>query len=71
MIKYKDLTKKSDKEISKLIKDKREALRTFRFGITGSKQKNIKEGRDLRRDIAKLETMRTSKAKTSLQEVQK
>lgn len=43
----------SNKELITTLKAKREALRTFRFSVAGGKVKNVKEGRALRRDIAR------------------
>ena len=47
---------KTEKEIVKLINDKREALRSFRFAISGSKTRNLREGRNTRKGIARLMT---------------
>lgn len=52
----KDITTKKDTDLTKELKDKREALRLFRFGASGSKVKNVKEGQNLRRDIARILT---------------
>ena len=49
-----DLKNKSREELGKLLSDKNEALRNFRFALSGSKQKNVREGRNLGRDIARL-----------------
>jgi len=46
------LEKKSEKDLMKEIGEKRLALRGFRFGIAGSKTRNVREGRSLRRGIA-------------------
>lgn len=43
-------------ELRKLFGEKREALRAFRFGVSGSKVKNMKEGRAIRKDIARILT---------------
>jgi len=51
----------SDKDIQKLLDEKREALRVFRFGSAGSKTRNVKEGRLVRRDIARLLTEKNSR----------
>lgn len=49
--------KNKDKSTLKgLLEQKREALRGFRFGTAGSKERNVKEGRNLRRDIARIMT---------------
>jgi ribosomal protein L29 len=53
MKEYKD---KSIVELMKLVSDKRESLRLFRFGNAGSKSKNVKEGRNLRKEIARILT---------------
>lgn len=43
-------------DFQKDIAEKREALRKFRFGEAGSRARNVREGRTLRRDIARLMT---------------
>ena len=53
MSEYKDTT---IKELHKLVNDKRDALRAFRFGGAGSRSRNVREGRTLKREIAKLLT---------------
>ena len=47
---------KDKKELTKLLADKRDALRAFRFAMSGGKTKNVREGRALRKDIARLLT---------------
>jgi len=39
-----------------MLVEKREALRLFRFNISGSKVKNVKEGAAHRKDIARILT---------------
>lgn len=51
-----DYKNKTKAELIKLATEKREALKNFRFGIAGSKTKNMREGRKIRREIAQLET---------------
>lgn len=46
----------ADGELFKLLSEKREALRTSRFGVAGSRARNVKEGRSLRREIAQILT---------------
>jgi ribosomal protein L29 len=53
----KELIKKTPKELVQLLSEKREALRVFRFALSGSKTKNIKEGQNLRKDIARIMTI--------------
>ncbi|MAG12378.1 50S ribosomal protein L29 [bacterium] len=47
---------KTDKELKELLSAKRKSLRVFRFDIAGSKIKNIREGRNTRREIARVLT---------------
>lgn len=46
----------SVEDLQKGIADKREALRTFRFGEAGTRTRNVREGRNLRKEIARLLT---------------
>lgn len=48
--------KKSDNDLEKTLKGKRKSLQQFRFGSSGSKVRNVKEGSTLRRDIARILT---------------
>jgi ribosomal protein L29 len=43
-------------ELKKTLTDKREALRSFRFGAAGSRSRNVREGRELRKEIAQILT---------------
>jgi len=47
---------KNPNEIRKEIAEKQEAIRQFRFGGSGSKKRNVREGRTLRRSVARLLT---------------
>ncbi len=51
-----DLSKQDTAELQKLVADKREALRAFRFGGAGSRSRNVREGRGLRREVAQILT---------------
>ena len=53
MKEYKD---KTIVDLTRIIAEKREQIRAFRFGSTGSKTKNVKLGRTLRKDIARIMT---------------
>lgn len=53
----KDLEKKSDQDLEKMLRDKRRALFNFRVGIAGSKIKNVKEARKLKKEIAQILTL--------------
>lgn len=49
----KDLKTVSEADLMKLVSDAQESLRVFRFGVAGSKVKNVKEGDKLRKAIAR------------------
>lgn len=51
-----DLSKMSDKELEKNIRDKRSKLSDIRFGVAGSKGRDVREARNMRRDIARMLT---------------
>ena len=51
-----DIKKQSDRELEKSLGEKRAAVRQFRFDITGSKAKNVKEGSNMRKDVARILT---------------
>jgi len=55
-MKMKEITTKTTADLNKLIAEKQESLRTFRFGTAGAKTKNVKEGRGIRKDIARMMT---------------
>lgn len=55
-MKAKELKDKKENELTKLLLEKQKTLRLFRFGVAGSKAKNVKEGRNLRKDIARILT---------------
>ncbi|NCN07999.1 50S ribosomal protein L29 [Candidatus Parcubacteria bacterium] len=47
---------KAKDELVKSLYEKREALRQFRFGLAGSKTRNVKEGANLRKEISRIMT---------------
>ncbi len=51
-----DLKNKTEAELMALLKEKRNAMRAFRFRVSKGKAKNVKEGRELRRGIARILT---------------
>ena len=46
----------SVEELQKLVAEKREALRVFRFEGAGSRARNVRGGRNLRKEIAQMIT---------------
>lgn len=60
-----DITSKSLEALQTELANAREALRTFRYASAGSRTKNVREGRELRKTIARLLTeMKARVAKT-------
>ncbi len=57
MAKIKELREKTESERESFLKDKRDALRRFRFQASRGKTKNTKEAREIRKDIARILTL--------------
>jgi ribosomal protein L29 len=53
----KDLRKKTPGELDKELSEKATALSNFRFGTSGSKTKNVKAGKNLKKEIAQILTI--------------
>ena len=51
-----EIRKQTEKELEKMLEEKRQAVRQFRFDITGSKAKNVKEGASMKKDVARIMT---------------
>lgn len=49
-------TGKPAKDLAKSLYEQREILSKFRFGVAGSKTRNVKEGRAARKEIARIMT---------------
>ena len=62
----KDLKKKSVKDLEKMLKEKREELRDFRFKSAGSRTRNVREGRNTRHEIALILTELNARATDNL-----
>ncbi len=52
----KDIKEKKDAELATLLSEKREEIRVFRFGTTGSKVRDVKAQRKARRTVARILT---------------
>lgn len=52
----KELKNKSEQELAKLLAEKQTALRDFRFGMAGSKTRDVKVGYKIRKEIAQILT---------------
>jgi ribosomal protein L29 len=58
----KDILKNDKAGMKKLLTEQKAALQQFRFNMQGSKIKNVREGRGLKRDIARINTaLKTAK----------
>jgi len=60
-MKSKEIATKTHSDLAKMLAEKRESLRAFRFGGAGAKTKNVKEGSAIRKDIARILTAMNSK----------
>jgi len=63
----KDIVKKDDKGLVALVAEKREALRNFRFG---GAQRNVRQARQDKKDIARALTELNTRAKQSANDSQ-
>ena len=61
----KDLQKKSEKDLNKMLTEKREVLRSFRFGTAGSKTRDVKAARQNKREVAQILTELTARSKST------
>lgn len=55
------ISNKKDTELLKELKEKREELREFRFGMSGSKKRDVKAGRQAKKHIARVMTEMTAR----------
>jgi large subunit ribosomal protein L29 len=60
-MKLEELRKKSKEELKKLLIDYRERLRNLKFDLAAGKVKNVREIRELKKDIARILTLSKSK----------
>ncbi len=51
-----ELHNKTREELARLLDEQQGKLHDFRFAMAGSKTKNVKEGKAIRKDIARLLT---------------
>jgi ribosomal protein L29 len=57
------LTNHSIEDLKRLVAEKREALRALRFSVAGSKNRNVKLGKTLRKEIAQSLTQLNARTK--------
>lgn len=51
-----DIKKKTNTDLQKLLNEKRDELRQFRFNSAGARTRNVKEGQNARKQIARILT---------------
>lgn len=61
-MKNKEIVKKNREDLIKVLSEKKTALRDFRFKVSGSNARNVKEGGVLRKDIARILTVLNKKS---------
>lgn len=55
-MKIQDILKNDKAGMTEMLSEKKAALQQFRFNMQGGKIKNVREGRELKRDIARINT---------------
>lgn len=60
-----DFKNQENSQIEKLVAEKREALRTSRFGSAGSRSRNVRENRETRKEIARALTELSARTKAA------
>lgn len=53
MTDYKDIKKKNDSDLAKFVAEKREDVRSFRFGVAGAGARDVRKVRAAKKDIAR------------------
>lgn len=65
MTDYKDIAKRTDKDLETFINEKREEVRAFRFGTAGAGTRNVRSVRTAKKDIARALTEQTKRTSTN------
>jgi len=63
-VKFAEIRQKSKPELQKLLQDFRERLRQLRFDLAAGKVKNVREIRQIKKDIARILTILHEKSET-------
>ncbi len=66
-MKTKELKSKSEGELKRMLAEAREKLRQLRFDIQLKQSKNVRELRNVKKDIARLMTLLKQKSESNLQ----
>jgi ribosomal protein L29 len=59
----KEYINKTVADLKALVAEKREAIRKIRFGNAGTASKNVREISNLKKEVARIETVITAKSK--------
>lgn len=60
-----ELEKKDNKDLMKLLSEKRDEVRQFRFGVAGSATRNVRAVRTAKREIARILTLLSARKNTA------
>jgi len=63
-MKAKELRSKTKEELQQLLREKRERLQRLRFDLASGRVKNVKEVREVKKDIARILTILHEKQKS-------
>lgn len=63
-MKTKDIKGQSKSALLKTLKEKRDAFQAFKYELSGGKAKDVKKGRNIRKEIARILTELTVVAKS-------
>ena len=64
-MKFSELSQKPREELEKLLQDGREKLRQLQFDLSSGKVKNVKEIRQIKKDVARILTIFSQKQKNA------
>lgn len=59
----KDIKAKNDTDLAEYIKEKRDAVRKFRFALAGSRPRNVRQIRADKKEVARALTEQTARTK--------
>lgn len=65
MSNYQEIQKKDEKALAAYVKEKREEVRSFRFGTAGASTRNVRAVRAAKKEIARSLTELTARARSA------
>lgn len=63
MSNMKDIKKKSDKDLTEFVQEKREEVRSFRFGVAGAGTRDVRKVREAKKNIARALTEQNARTR--------